>query len=52
MLYVPSIGYNLLLIIVLNRKGFEIRFKDQGVKIINIATNIVVVRGGVYNRLY
>ena len=51
-LYVPGIGYNLLSIIALNRKGFEIQFRDQGVKIINTAIKGVVVREGVYNSLY
>ena len=48
----PGIGYNLLLIVALNRKGFETRFKDQGIKIINTATSRVVARGRVYNGLY
>ena len=51
-LYVPGMGCNLLSIVALDRKGFETRFKDQGVKIINTATNAVVARGGVYNGLY
>ena len=51
-LYVPGMGCNLLSIIALDRKGFETRFKDRGVKIISTATNQVVATGGVYNGLY
>ena len=51
-LYVPGMGCNLLSIVALDRKGFETRFKDQGVKIINTATKAVVARGGVCNGLY
>ena len=51
-LYVLGMGCNLLSIIALDRKGFEIRFRDQGVRIIDISTNEVVVKGGVWDGLY
>ena len=51
-LYIPGIECNLLSIIALDRKGFETRFRDQGVKIISTTTNQVVARGGVCDGLY
>ena len=51
-LYVPGMGCNLLSIVALDRKGFETRFRDQGVKIIKTSTNKVVARGQVCHGLY
>ena len=43
-LYMLEIRYNLLLIITLNRKRFEIRFRDQDIRIINISINKIIVK--------
>ena len=51
-LYVPGMRCNLLSIIALDRKGFEIRFRDQGVRIIDTSTNEVIAKGGVWDGLY
>ena len=51
-LYVPEIGCNLLSIIALNKKKFEIRFRDQGVRIIDISTNKIIVKEGIWDGLY
>ena len=43
-LYMLEMRYNLLLIIVLNKKRFEIRFRDQDIKIINILINKIIAK--------
>ena len=51
-LYVPGMGCNLLSIIALDRKRFEIRFRNQDVRIIDTSTNKVVAKEGVWDDLY
>ena len=51
-LYVPEIRYNFLSIITLNRKRFEIRFRDQDIKIIDILTNKIIAKEEIQNSLY
>ena len=46
-LYVPEMGCNLLSIIALNRKRFEIRFRDQDIRIIDTSTNKIIAKGGI-----
>ena len=43
-LYVLEIRYNLLSIIALNKKRFEIRFKNQDIRIIDISMNKIIVK--------
>ena len=48
----PEINSNLLFIIVLNKKNYEIRFGNIRVKIINIAIERIVTIGKIRNDLY
>ena len=51
-LYVLGMGGNLLSIIALDRKGFEVRFGNLCVRIINIFIGETIVRSCVRNGLY
>ena len=51
-LYMPEIDSNLLFIIALNKKSYEIRFNNMRVKIINIAIGRTVTIGKARNGLY
>ena len=48
----PKINSNLLFIIVLDKKNYEIRFDNIRVKIINIAIERIVIIGKIRNDLY
>ena len=48
----PEIGSNLLFIIALNKKSYEVRFGNIRVKIINIAIERIVTTGKARNNLY
>ena len=51
-LYISKISSNLLFIIALNKKNYEIRFDNIRVKIINIAIKRIIAIGKIRNDLY
>lgn len=51
-LYMPKMGSNLLSIIALNKKSYEVRFDNIRVKIINVAIERIVITSKTRNKLY
>ena len=51
-LYISKISSNLLSIIALNKKNYEIRFDNIYIKIINIAIKRIVTIDKIRNDLY